>query len=195
MGLNPRGYALGAGSDVDTETEGMVSPEHAVRLWGGRGSKSGRSSCLSSRANSNLTLTDTEHENTENGRQCLTLADPRFTPSVLCSCCLVRVRVSRVSGGSFPFGFHGIGPRTAPPAKPSPLMCVCRGGAFGHVRDSGPLSVQIPERLSLTQTAEGQDPMASSTNSPPPSQYVFLYSAFHKSVRCSIAASFVEDGA
>ncbi|XP_048837963.1 teneurin-4 isoform X3 [Brienomyrus brachyistius] len=67
VGLSHRGYALGAGSDVDTETEGMVSPEHAVRLWGGRGSKSGRSSCLSSRANSNLTLTDTEHENTENG--------------------------------------------------------------------------------------------------------------------------------
>ncbi|OXB60354.1 hypothetical protein ASZ78_013503 [Callipepla squamata] len=41
-----------------------MSPEHPVRLWG-RNTKSGRSSCLSSRANSNLTLTDTEHENTE----------------------------------------------------------------------------------------------------------------------------------
>uniref|UniRef100_A0A8C8A937 Teneurin-4 n=1 Tax=Oryzias sinensis TaxID=183150 RepID=A0A8C8A937_9TELE len=44
-----------------------MSPEHAVRLWGRSNTKSGRSSCLSSRANSNLTLTDTEHENTENG--------------------------------------------------------------------------------------------------------------------------------
>uniref|UniRef100_A0A8C5EP65 Teneurin-4 n=1 Tax=Gouania willdenowi TaxID=441366 RepID=A0A8C5EP65_GOUWI len=43
-----------------------MSPEHAVRLWGRSNTKSGRSSCLSSRANSNLTLTDTEHENTEN---------------------------------------------------------------------------------------------------------------------------------
>ncbi|KAI6069845.1 Teneurin-3-like protein [Aix galericulata] len=50
------------GSDADTENEGVMSPEHAMRLWG-RGVKSGRSSCLSSRSNSALTLTDTEHEN------------------------------------------------------------------------------------------------------------------------------------
>ncbi|XP_036392110.1 teneurin-4 isoform X1 [Megalops cyprinoides] len=66
LGLPHRGYSVSAGSDADTETEGIMSPEHAVRLWG-RNIKSGRSSCLSSRANSNLTLTDTEHENTENG--------------------------------------------------------------------------------------------------------------------------------
>nr|XP_006630027.1 PREDICTED: teneurin-3 isoform X14 [Lepisosteus oculatus] len=62
MGLPHRGYSVGAGSDVDTENEGVMSPEHAMRLWG-RGVKSGRSSCLSSRSNSALTLTDTEHEN------------------------------------------------------------------------------------------------------------------------------------
>ncbi|OBS76042.1 hypothetical protein A6R68_17506, partial [Neotoma lepida] len=50
------------GSDADTENEAVMSPEHAMRLWG-RGVKSGRSSCLSSRSNSALTLTDTEHEN------------------------------------------------------------------------------------------------------------------------------------
>ncbi|KAG5848334.1 hypothetical protein ANANG_G00097390 [Anguilla anguilla] len=53
----------------DAENEGVMSPEHAVRLWG-RGVKSGRSSCLSSRSNSALTLTDTEHDNksdSENG--------------------------------------------------------------------------------------------------------------------------------
>ncbi|XP_036379401.1 teneurin-4-like isoform X5 [Megalops cyprinoides] len=65
MGLPHRGFSVSAGSDADAETDGIVSPEHAVRLWG-RSTKSGRSSCLSSRANSNLTLTDTEHENTEN---------------------------------------------------------------------------------------------------------------------------------
>ncbi|MBN3292066.1 TEN4 protein, partial [Polypterus senegalus] len=67
IGLPHRGYSISAGSDADTEMDGIMSPEHAVRLWG-RNAKSGRSSCLSSRANSNLTLTDTEHENTENGK-------------------------------------------------------------------------------------------------------------------------------
>ncbi|XDV32720.1 hypothetical protein PO909_003467 [Leuciscus waleckii] len=67
MGLPHRDYSVSVGSDADTETDGIISPEHAVRLWGRSNTKSGRSSCLSSRANSNLTLTDTEHENTENG--------------------------------------------------------------------------------------------------------------------------------
>ncbi|XP_069055316.1 teneurin-3 isoform X5 [Pleurodeles waltl] len=69
MGLPHRGYSIGAGSDADTENEGVMSPEHAMRLWG-RGVKSGRSSCLSSRSNSALTLSDTENENksdSENG--------------------------------------------------------------------------------------------------------------------------------
>uniref|UniRef100_A0A3Q3EVQ4 Teneurin transmembrane protein 4 n=1 Tax=Kryptolebias marmoratus TaxID=37003 RepID=A0A3Q3EVQ4_KRYMA len=66
MGLPHRDYSVSVGSDADTETDGIMSPEHAVRLWGRSNTKSGRSSCLSSRANSNLTLTDTEHENTEN---------------------------------------------------------------------------------------------------------------------------------
>nr|XP_020008400.1 teneurin-3-like [Castor canadensis] len=69
MGLPHRGYSISAGSDADTENEAVMSPEHAMRLWG-RGVKSGRSSCLSSRSNSALTLTDTEHENksdSENG--------------------------------------------------------------------------------------------------------------------------------
>lgn len=72
MGLPHRDYSVSVGSDADTETDGIISPEHAVRLWGRSNTKSGRSSCLSSRANSNLTLTDTEHENTENGEfKCL----------------------------------------------------------------------------------------------------------------------------
>ncbi|XP_051982860.1 teneurin-3 isoform X1 [Xyrauchen texanus] len=69
MGLPHRGFSVGAGSDVDTENEGVMSPERTMRLWG-RGVKSGRNSCLSSRSNSVLTLTDTEHENksdSENG--------------------------------------------------------------------------------------------------------------------------------
>lgn len=68
LGMPHRDYSVSVCSDADTETDGIMSPEHAVRLWGRSNTKSGRSSCLSSRANSNLTLTDTEHENTENGR-------------------------------------------------------------------------------------------------------------------------------
>ncbi|KAJ7402587.1 teneurin-4-like protein [Pitangus sulphuratus] len=67
IGLPHCGYSISAGSDADTEADVVMSPEHPVRLWG-RNTKSGRSSCLSSRANSNLTLTDTEHENTETAR-------------------------------------------------------------------------------------------------------------------------------
>lgn len=70
MGLPHRGFSVGAGSDVDHENEGVMSPERAMRLWG-RGVKSGRNSCLSSRSNSALTLTDTEHENksdSDNGK-------------------------------------------------------------------------------------------------------------------------------
>lgn len=68
IGLPHCGYSISAGSDADTEADAVMSPEHPVRLWG-RNPKSGRSSCLSSRANSNLTLTDTEHDNTETGKR------------------------------------------------------------------------------------------------------------------------------
>uniref|UniRef100_A0A8C3Q2N0 Teneurin-4 n=1 Tax=Chrysolophus pictus TaxID=9089 RepID=A0A8C3Q2N0_CHRPC len=61
IGLPHCGYSISAGSDADTEADVVMSPEHPVRLWG-RNTKSGRSSCLSSRANSNLTLTDTDHK-------------------------------------------------------------------------------------------------------------------------------------
>ncbi|XP_076852188.1 teneurin-3-like [Brachyhypopomus gauderio] len=88
MGLPHRGYSTGAGSDVDIEHQGVMSPERAMRLWG-RGVKSGRSSCLSSRSNSPLTLTDTEHENksdSENGEWAFQLSvrvceDPTPVPT------------------------------------------------------------------------------------------------------------------
>ncbi|TRY90662.1 hypothetical protein DNTS_005400 [Danionella cerebrum] len=79
MGLPHRDYSMSVGSDADTETDGIMSPEHAVRLWGRGNPKSGRSSCLSSRANSNLTLTDTEHENTENDGGLAELVLPHLT--------------------------------------------------------------------------------------------------------------------
>ncbi|KAM4826765.1 LOW QUALITY PROTEIN: teneurin-2 [Thomomys bottae] len=70
LGLLHQGFSLSTGSDADSDAEGAMSPEHAIRLWG-RGLKSRRSSGLSSRENSALTLTDSDNENKseeENGR-------------------------------------------------------------------------------------------------------------------------------
>uniref|UniRef100_A0A665VYX7 Teneurin transmembrane protein 3 n=1 Tax=Echeneis naucrates TaxID=173247 RepID=A0A665VYX7_ECHNA len=65
MGLPQRGFSVGTASDLETNSQAVMSPEHAMRLWGrgGLNKSSGRSSCLSSRSNSVLTLTDTEHDN------------------------------------------------------------------------------------------------------------------------------------
>ncbi|XP_038169668.1 teneurin-4 isoform X5 [Arvicola amphibius] len=83
IGLPHCGYSMGASSEADLEADTVLSPEHPVRLWG-RSTRSGRSSCLSSRANSNLTLTDTEHENTEtgdNGKSMHPSSGPSLFPS------------------------------------------------------------------------------------------------------------------
>ncbi|KAM7389478.1 hypothetical protein PAMP_023454 [Pampus punctatissimus] len=64
LGLLQRGYSLSAGSDADSDPEGPLSPERAIQLWAGRGRvKSRRSSGVSSRENSALTLTDSENDN------------------------------------------------------------------------------------------------------------------------------------
>ncbi|NXR49407.1 TEN1 protein, partial [Hippolais icterina] len=65
-GVAEHGYPLEGGSDGDTETEGAASPEHGLSMWM-RGIKSEHSSCLSSRANSALSLTDTDHERKSDG--------------------------------------------------------------------------------------------------------------------------------
>ncbi|KAG7266175.1 hypothetical protein CRUP_014363 [Coryphaenoides rupestris] len=57
-----RGYSLGVSSDVDTEPEVEPSPAHGLQHMWMRGLKSEQSSCMSSRANSALSLTDTEHD-------------------------------------------------------------------------------------------------------------------------------------
>ncbi|KAJ8000960.1 hypothetical protein DPEC_G00185790 [Dallia pectoralis] len=114
MGLPHRGYSIGAGSDADTENDGVMSPERAMRLWG-RGVKSGgRSSCLSSRSNSALTLTDTEHENksdSENGK-----SPPRLSVPVLILRLFAVTRATFVTrepspleGRGVPFGSEGRG--------------------------------------------------------------------------------------
>lgn len=71
LGLLQRGYSLSAGSDADSDPEGPLSPERAIQLWAGRGGvKSRRSSGVSSRENSALTLTDSENDKSddESGR-------------------------------------------------------------------------------------------------------------------------------
>uniref|UniRef100_A0A803TEH1 Teneurin-1 n=1 Tax=Anolis carolinensis TaxID=28377 RepID=A0A803TEH1_ANOCA len=64
--VSQHGYPIEMGSDVDTETEGGNSPDQALRMWMS-GMKSEHSSCLSSRANSALSLTDTDHERKSDG--------------------------------------------------------------------------------------------------------------------------------
>ncbi|CAM4670019.1 unnamed protein product [Leuciscus chuanchicus] len=62
MSLLQDRYALSAGSDADSDPEGVMTPERAVQLWSGQPLKSRRSSCLSSPDHSVLTLTDSENE-------------------------------------------------------------------------------------------------------------------------------------
>ncbi|XP_061129863.1 teneurin-3-like [Syngnathus typhle] len=64
MCLPHGGFSVATAQDQDVDSQAMMSSERAMRLWdhGGLG-KSSQSSCLSSRSNSVLTLTDTEHEN------------------------------------------------------------------------------------------------------------------------------------
>uniref|UniRef100_A0ABM5EWL4 Teneurin-1 isoform X2 n=1 Tax=Pogona vitticeps TaxID=103695 RepID=A0ABM5EWL4_9SAUR len=64
--VSQHSYPIEMGSDVDTETEGGASPDQALRMWVS-GMKSEHSSCLSSRANSALSLTDTDHERKSDG--------------------------------------------------------------------------------------------------------------------------------
>uniref|UniRef100_A0A8C2U922 Teneurin-1 n=1 Tax=Coturnix japonica TaxID=93934 RepID=A0A8C2U922_COTJA len=104
-GVSEHSYPLEVGSDVDTETEGGASPDHALRMWM-RGMKSEHSSCLSSRANSALSLTDTDHERKSDGENA-----PGFSPCV----------VSDMPGSPHnQFTF-----RPLPPPPPPPHACTC----------------------------------------------------------------------
>ncbi|XP_055726034.1 teneurin-1 isoform X2 [Salvelinus fontinalis] len=101
------GYPLGMGSDVETETEGGPSPDHALRLWM-QEIKSEHSSCLSSRANSVLSLTDTEQERKSDGENELPSSPP----------------------AQFTF-------RPLPPPPPPPHACTCaRPAPHAHVSEA-----------------------------------------------------------
>ncbi|XP_040855631.1 teneurin-1 isoform X3 [Ochotona curzoniae] len=112
--VSRHGYQLEMGSDVDTETEGATSPDHALRMWI-RGMKSEHSSCLSSRANSALSLTDTDHERKSDGENGF-----KFSPV----CCDMEAQ-----GGSaqdMPSNPHNqFTFRPLPPPPPPPHACTC----------------------------------------------------------------------
>ncbi|XP_059944137.1 teneurin-1 isoform X3 [Mesoplodon densirostris] len=112
--VSRHGYQLEMGSDVDTETEGAASPDHALRMWI-RGMKSEHSSCLSSRANSALSLTDTDHERKSDGENGF-----KFSPV----CCDMEAQAGSTqdmqSNSHNQFTF-----RPLPPPPPPPHACTC----------------------------------------------------------------------
>ncbi|XP_004379651.1 teneurin-1 isoform X3 [Trichechus manatus latirostris] len=112
--VSRHGYQLEMGSDVDTETEGAASPDHALRMWI-RGMKSEHSSCLSSRANSALSLTDTDHERKSDGENGF-----KFSPV----CCNMEAQAGSTqdmqSSPHNQFTF-----RPLPPPPPPPHACTC----------------------------------------------------------------------
>ncbi|TRY55249.1 hypothetical protein DNTS_014563 [Danionella cerebrum] len=65
IGLLQQGYSLSGASDADSDPEGPISPDRAIQLWGEHALKSRRSSGLSSRENSALTLTDSENDKSD----------------------------------------------------------------------------------------------------------------------------------
>ncbi|XP_076149042.1 teneurin-1-like isoform X1 [Alosa pseudoharengus] len=99
------GYSLGMGSDVEEdEVEGDPSPSHALHIWM-QEVKSEQSSCLSSRANSVLSLTDTEQERKSDAEN-----DNPSSPAT-----------------QFTF-------RPLPPPPPPPHACTCaRPAPYAHV--------------------------------------------------------------
>ncbi|XP_074180389.1 teneurin-1 isoform X5 [Rhinolophus sinicus] len=112
--VSRHGYQLEMGSDVDTETEGAASPDHALKMWI-RGMKSEHSSCLSSRANSALSLTDTDHERKSDGENGF-----KFSPV----CCDMEAQAGSTqdmqSSPHNQFTF-----RPLPPPPPPPHACTC----------------------------------------------------------------------
>ncbi|XP_036595867.1 teneurin-1 isoform X5 [Trichosurus vulpecula] len=112
--VSQHGYQLEMGSDVDTETEGGTSPDHALRMWM-RGMKSEHSSCLSSRANSALSLTDTDHERKSDGETVFEVK-PR-------SCSLKAQALSTSDMPNSPHNQFTF--RPLPPPPPPPHACTC----------------------------------------------------------------------
>uniref|UniRef100_A0A672I773 Teneurin transmembrane protein 3 n=1 Tax=Salarias fasciatus TaxID=181472 RepID=A0A672I773_SALFA len=152
MGLPHRGFPVGVGPEADPD-QAVMSPDHAMRLWGrgGLGKSSGRSSCLSSRSNSVLTLTDTEHENksdSDNGRTPVTTV----------------TTVTPVTPG-FPrhHVYHGYPQSPAPVAGQSPAELQTTPPESVPLQDSWVLGSNVPleTRHFLFKTGTGTTPLFS----------------------------------
>ncbi|XP_077002061.1 teneurin-1 [Tamandua tetradactyla] len=132
--ISRHGYQLEVGSDVDTETEGAASPDHALRMWIS-GMKSEHSSCLSSRANSALSLTDTDHERKSDGENGF-----KFSPV----CCDMEAQGGSTqdmqSSPHNQFTF-----RPLPPPPPPPHACTC-------VRKPPPTADSLQRRSMTTRS-------------------------------------------
>uniref|UniRef100_A0A3P9HJX5 Teneurin transmembrane protein 1 n=1 Tax=Oryzias latipes TaxID=8090 RepID=A0A3P9HJX5_ORYLA len=139
--VHSRAYSLGVGSDVDTEPEVEPSPAHGLQHMWMRGLKSEQSSCLTSRANSALSLTDTEHDRkSEPDNGCWTPpCCPNDGPLQL---------LPSSPGGQFTF-------RPLPPPPPPPHSCTCaRPAPYTQV------SLQrktMPTRCQASQGSQGAD--------------------------------------
>ncbi|XP_061642682.1 teneurin-1 isoform X2 [Phyllopteryx taeniolatus] len=130
--IHSRGYSLGIGSDVDTEPEVEPSPAHGLQHMWMRGLKSEQSSCLSSRANSALSLTDTEH-------------DRKSEPDN---------ELPSSPGGQFTF-------RPLPPPPPPPHACTCvRPAPYTQVslqRKTMPTRCQASQGVQGADTSSSTD--------------------------------------
>uniref|UniRef100_A0A8C7ZFB5 Teneurin transmembrane protein 1 n=1 Tax=Oryzias sinensis TaxID=183150 RepID=A0A8C7ZFB5_9TELE len=139
--VHSRAYSHGVGSDVDTEPEVEPSPAHGLQHMWMRGLKSEQSSCLTSRANSALSLTDTEHDRkSEPDNGCWTPpCCPNDGPLQL---------LPSSPGGQFTF-------RPLPPPPPPPHACTCaRPAPYTQV------SLQrktMPTRCQASQGSQGAD--------------------------------------
>uniref|UniRef100_A0A803T1R3 Teneurin transmembrane protein 1 n=1 Tax=Anolis carolinensis TaxID=28377 RepID=A0A803T1R3_ANOCA len=121
--VSQHGYPIEMGSDVDTETEGGNSPDQALRMWMS-GMKSEHSSCLSSRANSALSLTDTDHERKQTLASSA-VASNNNQNSLLCfispfpsPCLPMDLDIPGSPRNQFTF-------RPLPPPPPPPHACTC----------------------------------------------------------------------
>uniref|UniRef100_A0A4W4DY40 Teneurin transmembrane protein 1 n=1 Tax=Electrophorus electricus TaxID=8005 RepID=A0A4W4DY40_ELEEL len=140
-------YTLGPGSDVDEEGDVEPLPSHALHLWM-QETKSEPSSCLSSRANSVLSLTDTEQERKSDGENGLDFCSDT---EVLAG---TSAELRSSPGGQFTF-------RPLPPPPPPPHACTCaRPAPYAHVtlqRNTMPL------RSQASQVSDADDGQADHT--------------------------------
>ncbi|XP_028838549.1 teneurin-1 isoform X2 [Denticeps clupeoides] len=130
----PGGLSVGGVSDPETEPEGVAPSDHALHLWM-QEVKSEHGSCLSSRANSILSLTDTEQERK---------SDPENEPG------------SPV--GQFTF-------RPLPPPPPPPHACTCARPTLSQASEAAQRNTLPARCQPLDQPSKMSDELGQTHNS------------------------------